>query len=106
MKTTRELLGARIKELRKARGLSQEQLAEQIDVDPKFISRIEVGKNAPSLETMENISRVLNMEIKDLFEFAHHQIEMLGAEELKSLIDESDVGTRKTLLKFMRALMR
>lgn len=106
MKTTRELLGARIKELRKACGLSQEHLAEQIDVDPKFISRIEVGKSGPSLETMENIARALNLEIKDLFEFAHQQSGMTDENNLQLLIQEADEKTRKILIKFMRSLMR
>lgn len=35
MKTTKQLLGARIKELRKARRLSQDQLSEKVDIDPK-----------------------------------------------------------------------
>jgi transcriptional regulator with XRE-family HTH domain len=57
MKTTKELLGARIKELRKARGLSQEQLSEKINIDPKHLSRIiEVGKSYPSLDTAEKLA--------------------------------------------------
>lgn len=44
MKTTaKKLLGARIKELRTGRGLSQEELAEMVGVDPKHLSRIETG---------------------------------------------------------------
>jgi transcriptional regulator with XRE-family HTH domain len=106
MKTTKRLLGARIKELRKAAGLSQEQLAEQILVDPKFISRIEVGKSAPSLETMEKISHALKIEIRELFEFMHLEEDLINSDELKSLIQDADEETRKVLLKFMRALMR
>jgi transcriptional regulator with XRE-family HTH domain len=106
MKTTKQLLGARIKELRKRRGISQEQLAESVDVDPKFISFIECGRSAPSLETIENIARALNMEIKELFEFAHLQIGAIAVEELQLLVHEADEGTRKILLKFLRALMR
>lgn len=41
MKNTKELLGARIKEIRKARGLTQEQLAEMVDIEQKHVSRIE-----------------------------------------------------------------
>ena len=48
MKTTKELLGGRIKELRKLKGLSQEKLSEKINIDPKHLSRIEVGRGFPS----------------------------------------------------------
>lgn len=54
MKTTKALLGERIKELRKKRQLSQEQLAEKIQIDAKNLSRIEVGRGYPSLDTLEN----------------------------------------------------
>jgi len=51
MKTTKELLGSRIKEIRKLRRLSQEELSEKINIDPKHLSRIEVGRGFPSLDT-------------------------------------------------------
>ena len=35
MKTTKQLLGQRIKELRKLRGLSQDELSEKVGIDPK-----------------------------------------------------------------------
>ena len=60
MKNTKELLGGRIRELRKGLKMSQEQLSELIDVDPRYISRIERGNCFPSLETLENIARSLN----------------------------------------------
>jgi len=44
MKSNKELLGARIRELRKGLKMSQEQLSELVDVDPRYISRIELGK--------------------------------------------------------------
>ena len=44
MKTLKELLGSRIKEIRKLKRLSQEQLSERVGIDPKHLSRIEVGR--------------------------------------------------------------
>ena len=38
--STKKLLGVRIKELRKTRGLSQERLSGKIDIDPKHINKI------------------------------------------------------------------
>ena len=63
MKTTKELLGARIKELRKAKGLSQDELSEKINIDPKHLSRIEVGKSYPSLDTLEKTANARKIEI-------------------------------------------
>ena len=71
MKTTKELLGARIRELRKIRGLSQERLAEMVNIEPRQISRIEGGKSYPSLDRLERFSQVLNVPLKTFFEFGH-----------------------------------
>jgi transcriptional regulator with XRE-family HTH domain len=53
------------------RGLSQEKLAEKVNIDPKHLSRIEVGRSFPSMDTLTEISKSLKVELKDLFEFEH-----------------------------------
>ena len=63
------LLGKRIRELRKRKGLSQEKLSELVNVDPTTISNIENGKNYPSLINLENILNVLNCSFLDVFDF-------------------------------------
>lgn len=67
----KKLLGLRIKELRKRKGLSQEQLSELINVDPTTISNIENGKNYPTLINLENLTNVLNISFLDVFDFDH-----------------------------------
>ena len=106
MKTTKQLLGARIKELRKYRGLSQEQLAEKVDVDPKYVSFIECGRSSPSLETMDSIARALNVEIKDLFEFMHLQAGGVKVEEIEKLLEGADEEKKRTIMKIVRAVVR
>lgn len=71
MKPIRKLLGERIKELRKAKGLTQEQLAELVSVEPRHISRVEGGYNSPSIERLALISEVLSVPIQELFNFMH-----------------------------------
>ena len=65
------LLGKRLRELRKRNGISQEKLAEYIDVDPTTISNIENGRNYPSLANLENLLRVLNCSFIEAFDFEH-----------------------------------
>lgn len=60
------LIGARIKETRKAAGKTQEWLAEQIDVSVGYISQIERGITKISLETLSEICAVLNGEMSYL----------------------------------------
>ena len=63
-------LGKRIAELRRERKLTQEQLAEAIGCSVEFISLVERGVNAPSVAGLEGFSKVLKVEVKDLFTFA------------------------------------
>lgn len=67
----KKLLGKRIKELRKMSGLTQEKLAEMIDIETTSLSGIESGRHFPSLPTIERIANKLNVEIKTLFDFNH-----------------------------------
>jgi len=100
------LLGARIKELRKLRQITQEQLAEKVDLATRYISLIEVGRSSPSLETIENIARALQVEIRDLFEFVHLQPGEITSETLEELLKEMDEKTAKTVFKMVRAAAR
>lgn len=63
-------LGSKIRILRKEAGLTQEQLAEMVDVSVNFIGYIERGERAPSMYTVEQIAQALDVDLKDLFEFS------------------------------------
>lgn len=69
MKTFKEALGAKIKEYRKSRGLTQEKLAEIIDVNQRQLTRIESGENYPSAETFEKICLALEISPDAFFKF-------------------------------------
>lgn len=62
-------LGKRVAEMRKAKGLSQEELAERSGYSSEFISLVERGVNAPAVAGLERIARALDVDIKDLFNF-------------------------------------
>ena len=62
-------LGQRIASLRKARKLTQEQLAEALDCSVEFISLVERGVNAPSVAGLEKFAKILTVEVKELFTF-------------------------------------
>lgn len=67
----KQLLGKRLRELRKRKGINQEKLAEYINVEPATISNIENGKNYPSMINLENIIKVLNVSFIEVFDFEH-----------------------------------
>ncbi len=71
MKNIKILLGLRIREIRKLKKLTQEQLAEKIGIEIPSLSNIENGKNYPNSETIEKIAKGLDVEIFELFIFEH-----------------------------------
>ncbi len=58
-------IGYRIKELRKSKGLTQEQLAEKVGIDDKHLSKIENNKHQPTYATLCKIAEILDLPIID-----------------------------------------
>ncbi len=69
MNQTHRQLGRRIADLRARIGLTQEQFAERCGYSVEFVSLVERGINAPSVEGLGRIAKALGTEIKALFEF-------------------------------------
>ena len=63
-------LGTKIKEFRKKRGITQEQLAELAETSYKYIQRIE-GKNPPDvrLTTIIKLAKALKVKSAELLKF-------------------------------------
>ncbi|MCI6851336.1 MAG: helix-turn-helix transcriptional regulator [Clostridiales bacterium] len=60
----------RIRELRKARKLSQEELADLVGTTRQTITSIEVGKYTASLPLAHKIARVFGLTIEEVFDFS------------------------------------
>ena len=54
-------MGDRIKEARKNQGLTQEQLAERLDISVEFIGQIERGLKLPSMQVFVKLIENLNV---------------------------------------------
>lgn len=56
-----QTIGAKIRELRKARGLTQKELGERAGIAEPTIRRYELGKLNPKFETVQKIAKALNV---------------------------------------------
>ena len=56
-------IGQRIAQLRKLAGMSQEQLSERAGLQRTHVSRIEAGKYAVTLETIQAIAEAIGMTV-------------------------------------------
>ena len=57
----------RLRELRDARGWSQGELAERLDVSRQTVNALETGKYDPSLPLAFRIARLFGLRIEDVF---------------------------------------
>jgi transcriptional regulator with XRE-family HTH domain len=65
----REKFGNRLRMIRSARKMSQEEFSELLGISVDFLSLIERGINAPSFENLEVFSTQLNIPVHELFIF-------------------------------------
>ena len=66
----KNLLGLRIKELRKQKGMSQEFLAEESGLSLRTIQRIENGETNPTGESLKRLSNALNVSPDELIDWS------------------------------------
>ncbi len=84
-------IGKKIKDKRQQKNISQEKLAELVDVTPSYISNIESGNRVASLPTMLEIVKVLDLSLDYLL--------------LENVTDDSDnIETDKFLIEFKNIL--
>jgi transcriptional regulator with XRE-family HTH domain len=68
-------IGGRLRELRQAKGFSQDDIEKRTGIKHSYISRVENGHAIPSLETLERFARGLNVELYQLFFVGHAEPE-------------------------------
>jgi len=103
---TKKLIGMRIKEIRRSKGLSQEQLAEKADINSKYLSRMERGTENPTLDMFIKLADALEIEMWEMFDFGHvvsHK-ELRGA--IQNITKTADEPTLRLALKVLRAVTR
>ena len=91
-------IGKRIKSAREKKGLTQEQLAEQVNLSPMHISVIERGNKLPRLETLINIANVLDVSADILLQdVVNNQIKLHTSEASNLIAQLSSEDQRRVL---------
>ncbi len=90
MQSVKELFGKRIKELRKEKNLTQEQLAELVDIDTRNIIKIENSQTFPRLKTIEKFMEIFEISASDLFRTEHLQDTAFLKEKILQKLDKDD----------------
>ena len=64
-----QAFGVHLRALRKARGLSQQALADVADISWPTVQRVEAGTQVASLDVLASLALVLQLPLKDLVDF-------------------------------------
>ncbi len=105
VKDVNKLFGAKIKEYRIKRNLTQWELSGLVEVDQKHISRIECGKSFPSAKVLEKLAEALKVEPKDLFEFYHLQDDKNLKKDIVSMVNNLKSEDLSLVYKFIRTFV-
>ena len=97
MQDIRKTIGNLIKQGRKIKKLKQTELAELVDVDPKYISRIETGMSYASLSVIEKIFNVLDINLNET-------ISSLAEYDKKALLNAISNNIKNLSLKKLKVL--
>jgi len=73
MKEVERQFGKRVRELRLAMGLSQEELAFKVGVHRTYLGGVERGERNPSLKNIAAIARALDVTLQELLTFESNE---------------------------------
>ena len=67
MGSLRNIIGERIRYIRKSKGLSQEELANLASVHPTYIGQLERGEKNATIDSLQRITKALEVSLSDMF---------------------------------------
>lgn len=103
-------LGQKIRNMRQRRGLTQEELAEKVDISQRTLSGIETGENFVTAETLDRLAEALDTTFEELFATNHYKEVPILVHELdnivKTLAEEADRKKLEILYNVGKSLLK
>lgn len=101
----KKLIGKRLKMFRKTAGKTQEQIAEGAEISGKYLSRVELGLENPTIDTYIKIASSLKVDPTELFEVEMEDTPVKLREEVKGLLKNATLDKLKTSVKLLRTIL-
>lgn len=104
--STAKLIGLKIREFRKIRDLTQEQLAELIGSTGSYVGRLERGERNVKLHTLEKVAQALTISIFELFNFQFEPKAQTNPSILEavSLLLEQNEAKQQKAIKILKIM--
>lgn len=102
-----KLIGERIRNLRKERGWSQEELSHRANIGTSYMGAIERGEVSITIDSLEKITRALDITFEDLFRYLQPSTENKGNTTLALLLNKLNklsIDNQKFVLDFVDLL--
>ena len=96
-------IGQRIRKLRKAQGLSQEQLAEQAGISITHMSHIETGNTKLSLPVLVEIATVLHATTDELLFDSCDNQKQLALDDIRTVLDGCSPKQTKIISEIIKS---
>ncbi|TCK59853.1 helix-turn-helix domain-containing protein [Seleniivibrio woodruffii] len=102
MSETLTMLGNRIRELRKKKGLSQEKLAQRSNISPKYVGEIERGEVNISVSVLTELANALDTTVAELMENRHTADKSELLAEIEAYLKKADNGSIRKIYLFIK----
>lgn len=99
-------IGQRLQACRKSRQMTQEELAEQVNITVVYLSKIENGRVKPTLELLDTFCDVLDLELSGLITGVQTQEDSYANERVVTLFRRCSPGIKEAALDILDRLSK
>ena len=96
-------IGAKIRLIRKNRGMTQQELSDRLDICPSFVSHVETGAKTMSLETFVAVANALGVSADELLADNLDNTITLSSHEFTKILSDCSEFERRVLLEVLAA---
>ena len=99
-------VGERIREARKAKKLTQNQLADELEVSPAYISDIEMGKVNFGITTFMKITEALQISADRLLCTNIPEMEHINSTEISNILKGRDQSEVQSIIRILKEMVK
>lgn len=100
-----KIIGRRIQEIRKQKGLTQEQLAERVNISPHYLSALERGVYNIKLDLLVDILNILNCSADEVFQDVVDSSSKIKASQLSEKLKGLPLREQRKILEVIEIMI-
>ena len=100
-----KIIGSKIQEIRKQKGLTQEQLAERVNISPHYLSALERGVYNIKLDLLVDILNILNCSADEVFQDVVNSSSKVKASQLSEKLKTLPLTEQRKILEVVDTMV-